>query len=150
MVVDLACFMKCCKYTRKFSVVIHPDLLQHPMDPGGPPSTNLSWYLTRGKINIGGMAWPRASIVQQRLTRTHLLALVTAPTCLDRLNAIIFPGFCPVVRPVSSTFYIVWFKVKPPVQVFKIGVKIFTLVRLKLLARPIEVASVFCRDRIFL
>ena len=59
-----------------------------------------------GKNKQGGKTLPEAQIVYTAVTSSPLSADVAHPTFLTPLAVTILPGFCTVVRPVSSTLNI--------------------------------------------
>ncbi len=76
------------------------------MDPAGDPFMKDSLKRTRGKINMGGIAFPVAFTAQATVTSSPLSADVTEPTCFFPFSVTICLGVCTVVTPVSSMLYI--------------------------------------------
>ena len=81
---DLVCFWKCCRNVMKLSSVIHPDFVPAPILPTGAPLTKCLWYLTLGKVIIGGSAVPMALTTQATVTNSPLSPDVIFPICLTR------------------------------------------------------------------
>lgn len=98
------CFINC----NNSSPCIQPDLFTVPIHPVGPPLKKWCWNLTRGKINIVGMALPVVFIAKHIITKTSRSANVIAPICFLPLVATILDGAWTVVMPVSSMLLIRW------------------------------------------
>ena len=103
---QLACFWKCARYLKKFSIVIHPDGWVAPAEPGGAPWSMRSCQFTHGKIRKRGSWLPHEFTAEQTVTSCPLSPDVTFATYLAPFSQMIFKGLWTVVTPVSSRFQI--------------------------------------------
>ena len=87
-------FLMCCKYLRKMSSFIHPDLEATPDDPLGTRLRKWFWNLTLGKKSIGGWKFPNALTVYTNGTSSPRSLEVIAPTLLWPLLVTIFLAQC--------------------------------------------------------
>lgn len=97
---------KCFKYSMKISSVIHPLSEQQYAASTGPHFLSRGFIRFLSYINKGGTYIPKALNAQTTVMFLPLSQLVTKPTCFSPLWAKIFPGFCTVEIPVSSTLKI--------------------------------------------
>ena len=85
------------------SVCIQPLILLSCSAPSGAPFRSCGLFLTRGKMNKGGVEFPRALTVTRTVVFVPRSAELTNPTCFLFRRARILGGLLgTVVTPVSS------------------------------------------------